>query len=491
MKTLISKISFFILFLLISGNIIAQDNTLYNMSNVPQSMNNNPAFHPKYKAFVGFPAMSNVYFDMVHTGFTYKDLFKPLAPVNGVNQWGLDLDNMLSTMKDKNYINTDFQYSLLNLGFMLRNDWYLSFSINTKVNERFKYPKLLDVINGNFREDGTPLSFSFAEDLTVYNEFGVGFSKKIDNKLYIGGKIKFLRGVGNIHAKNMTIDMYTETNPDSIYNLTFDTDFDIMTASPVEFNPTYDSQTNAWTGYDYDLEKIGLMDIIGKNKGLGFDFGATYNINDMFTVSASIIDLGFIKWSNNINSISQKGEYYVNGIDLAKYIEDYNSAKNTNTGVLDDFGKTISDTIVGLMEPKIGGDAYKTRLSTKLFLGGSYHATKWLDASALYRGYFYSGDLKSALTLSANANFLRAWSASVSWSAMYGQYNNVGVGFAYNLGIFQFYFVQDNIAATLYPVDMKMTETWIKNTKQLTYHFGVNMVFRYKKDIGLIENSKY
>ena len=468
----------------------SQNNILYNMKNVPQSVNSNPAFTSNYRFYLGLPVLSSMYLDVLNTGFTYNDLFKPDTENGG---YMFDIKNLLSGLEEKNYVVNDFQFALLSFGFKLRNDYFINFSANTKLHTEFFYSKgLFELANGNYREDQTPVKIAMGLSSTAYNEYGIGVSKKFNKQLYLGARIKFLRGIADIYSKKMGFDLYTATDDEHTYDWTINSDIEIYHSLPVASKPTYDETTGLFSGYDFDTtSKAEVKTFLGRNKGLAFDFGAVYDINDLFTVSASIVDLGSIKWSNNVNSIKQQGSYPVSGIDIAKYFEDYNSITDTTSTVFEDLPQNINDSVVGLMKPELGASSYKKSLYAKFYIGGSCHATKWLDASVLYRGYSFDGKLKSALTISANATFLRAWAASLSWSAMNGVKNNIGLGFAYNIGIFQFYILGDNIAAPLYPIDMKFSENLIKNTKQATVHFGINMVFRDKKDLALINNSRF
>ena len=70
--------------------------------------------------------------------------------------------------------------------------------------------------------------------------------------------------------------------------------------------------------FDFDSGKLGIA-----GYGFGIDLGVSYKIMDNLTVSASVLDLGFISWtkgatkiaSANPESINMKGTSYVNGID--------------------------------------------------------------------------------------------------------------------------------------------------------------------------------
>ena len=53
------------------------------------------------------------------------------------------------------------------------------------------------------------------------------------------------------------------------------------------------------------------------NPGLGFEAGAEYRFNDMFSVSAAITDLGFIKWKRDRSEIYTTKTFLVQRTDHA------------------------------------------------------------------------------------------------------------------------------------------------------------------------------
>src|SRR5690606_29461661 len=54
----------------------------------------------------------------------------------------------------------------------------------------------------------------------------------------------------------------------------------------------------------------------GGNLGVGLDLGATYEINRNWTVSASILDLGAVFHTNDVENYRAHGSYNLTGINL-------------------------------------------------------------------------------------------------------------------------------------------------------------------------------
>ncbi len=470
----------FLIFFLNNASF-AQDNILYGMKNIPQSNINNPARQPSCNTFIGIPGLSNLYIDAANTGFTFGDLVK--IDSNQLDSFTWDLANIESVMKDKNFLSIQNNITVLEFGFSLKNDFYFTFSIANRTTENLKYPKsLLELRKGNYRADGSPIQIHLGQNLSNYNEFAIGLSKKIFTNLTFGWKLKYLSGQANIQTKKMQIDWTTDVSPESNYAWTFDTDFDVRASSPQEWIIEYDSVGNIDKfAINKEFEYSNSL-IFSKNIGFALDVGFEYKPLPFLNLSASILDFGFIKWRQNPLKLKQKGQFIFDGIDIADYIGSNSDEDNNLTDEL-------IDSLMNFVNPTIDKSSYSTMLNTKIFLGAYANVAKWLDFGLLYRGYFYNKNLHSALTLSANANFLEGWAISFSYSMMHNSYNNIGLGLAFKTGPVQFYLLTDNITAAFWAVnESDLSDKMFRKTKLFSAHLGINILFcKNKTDRGLID----
>ncbi len=195
---------------LYSCNLHAQQNlTLYNMEVVPQRMYANPAFFPSYsKVNIGLPIISSGYYNLSNSGFKYSDLIRHRADDSLI----VDFDNMLSKLKDNNYLTVAVIPDLLSFGFVVKKNNYFSFNISEKVNFRFRYPKgFMEFIGkGNGGVLGQEVKFNFGIDFTHYREYGLGYSRKVNDKLTLGGKLKYLYGMENVWTEKSDISLTTD-----------------------------------------------------------------------------------------------------------------------------------------------------------------------------------------------------------------------------------------------------------------------------------------
>lgn len=482
-----SIITSFIIISAVFSETSAQNNIIFGMHKVPQTININPAKQPTCGFYLTLPVVPGIYTDFNNSSLTLSTIFK--ARADRPDSFIINQDAVTQAIKEKNYINLEANITLLSLGFKIANGYYFNFAVSNRTTQNFIYPNLMEITKGNFRQDSTPIPLHFYENITNYNEYSFGLSKQLFNNFSVGGKVKILSGIANINTEKFNFDWYTETSADSMYEWTFDTDLNIQTASILDWNLSIDS-----TGVNTNIEDaINNIDptkaIFTGNLGLAFDLGVQYNLKDKLILSASVVDLGFINWKTNPEILTQKGTFRFSGIDLAQYFNSLDAFQDGSQSISDQIITDFTDSLFNFIDLEITQEAYRTNLNTKLYAGANYFVTKWLDFGLLYRGQFYNKQLFSSYTVSANTNFMKGWSFSAGYSIMDNLYNNIGLGLAYKLGPFQMYFLSDNIAAPFWALnESELSDNWIRNTKRINFQFGINIVScRNKEDKGLIE----
>ncbi|RLD51781.1 MAG: hypothetical protein DRI94_05075 [Bacteroidetes bacterium] len=466
--------------------------TSYWMKNLPQGNYLNPAKESGCKIFIDIPVLPNFDINLTHSGFTINDAIKQ-HPFY-LDSFMIDLDGIEKALKTGNNINAETEISILNFGLALKNDLNISFGVNYKLSEFFEYPKaLIELRRGNYRKNETPLAFNFRQNLNLYREIYIGASKNFNNTLYLGAKLKYLSGYANIKTNKMDLEWYTSIKPEDMYDWTFNSDFDINAASIIPWNFT--DSAGQINGIDIDTTLISNPSsdlsslLFPKNTGLGIDLGIEYILNNRLTLSASLIDFGYISWKTNSKIMTQQATFKFSGLDIAKYIGNLNDTTGENTTLGEKIKNDMIDTLMNVFNPTIEETAYRTSLNSKIYLGANLKITNWLNTGFLYKGIFFNKSLISAWSFSANANLFKALSYSVSYTIMNASANNIGMGLAYKAGPFQMYLITDNMAAPFWAVNgSNFSDEWLKNTKTFNFSFGLNfLICGNKYDIGLME----
>ncbi len=424
------------LFFLACVNIYAQqDLVLYSMQSIPQSMYYNPALTPKSKVNIGLPGISSIYINFSNSGFSYSNLVKKGKD----DSLHIDVDNMISKLAKNNYINANAHVDLLSFGFRLKKN-YFSFNATEKINVRFLYPKdfMKLVWHGNGAFLGETLNLGFAMDASHYREYALGMARVINDKLTVGGKFKYLYGMENVNTANSTVTLKTDP---SAYDLTATADILVNTS----FNDSIPSVPA------YLFKK--------KNNGFGLDAGANYKLNDKYSFSASITDLGFITWRSDVkNYYTRNTSFTFEGIDAAQLLDTAQNPSGTDK---------LLDSLKNIFKINESAEKYTTWLSSQVFIGGNYHINEKNYAGVLLRGQFFHQSFSPSVTISYNTQLGRWLYASAGYSILNRSYNNLGLGFSVNGGPVQLYMASDNVLGMIFP----------QSSRNINLRLGINLTF--------------
>jgi len=431
-----------------------QDFILYNMHAVPQSIYANPAFRPTDTTiFIGIPVFSSAYFNFSNSGFRYTDLIKHSSSGDSLYA---DPNNMLGKLAKKNYISFGLHVDIFSFGIGIKKN-YFTFNVTEKVDARFGYSKdfmsFLWYGNGDPNTINKTINLAPSLNFTHYREYGFGWSRKINDKLTVGGKLKYLYGMENISTENSNVSIYTDPN-----------DFALTAQSNVRIN-TSGLDSNSF-GKHFN---IGNYLFKKKNSGLGIDIGGTYKFNDRITFSASVTDLGFIHWNSavtNYESHNPGASFTYNGVNYNQFVG------NNSINIGNALQKT-GDSIVKVLKVDTVHNSYTTMLSTQIYIGANYQVISNGSAGILLYGQLYDNAIHPAVTLSYNQSVGKWLSASISYSIYNRSYTDIGLGFSVHLGATQLYIVSDNILGVIFPQD----------AKNINLHAGLNLVWAHKKHV--------
>jgi hypothetical protein len=200
------------------------------------------------------------------------------------------------------------------------------------------------------------------------------------------------------------------------------------------------------------------------NGGFGFDVGATYVFFDRLTVGLSVIDIGRLKWKNDLYGYQldpATAKYTFQGIDLEKVL-------NGDTDYMQEQADSLEKNFT-FTDGRI--KSYATPLPTKIYLSGNYQIRRNLTAGLLLFSEIYRGRFAPGAAVSLNKDFGRRVSGSLSYTATQRSFNNVGLGIALTpLPPIQLYVVTDHALVTD-----------LKNLKYFTVRAGLNFVFGWDK----------
>ncbi|MBE0639033.1 MAG: hypothetical protein IH598_10980 [Bacteroidales bacterium] len=438
--------AFLVMVVFFTSNTNAQnDRSLYFLPGIPQSRYMNPANFPDHQLYVSIPVLSTVKFGLENT-MNYDDLFQQQG-----DSIYLDRDYLLDNLKDKNSINFDATVELFSLGFKVKKN-YFAFRMSDAGNFNSTITKetIRFALYGNGSEEflGKTIDLSGnAINFSYYREYAFGYTRNIDEKLNVGMNIKVLQGIANVSTNDLSFKLLTDS-----------TDFTIKATSNIDIN----------TSIPDDFEG-SIVDLVpgDKNPGFAFDFGGQYQINDKWSVSAGMLNIGFINWKSNLKNYrttNPGNEFVFEGFELSDFFED----KEFNNELLNDLLDSISDEI-GVTERAL---EYRTTLPAWLNLNANFNLTPKDQFGALLRNRFLKDQNWTTFTLAYSHSFNNRASILVSNTFTKGSYFTPGLGLTANLGPVQLFLISENVTAPLF----------VNTARFYSVHFGINIVIRPKNN---------
>ncbi len=469
MKSILFKYIFIIFLLGSSLSAMGQaPMSLYYLKNTPQSVLMNPAKEPRPNFFIGIPMVSSLtsfQSDVPLTNFIQVNSEGiPLSPLNN----GFDYGKLYDKMGDGLNLRVDQQIIPLMFGFRTKKG-YFTFSFREKVAINYGLPKGFFMLMENGTPDNTTISLKGLNmQHTIYHEFAFSYSRPINDKLTVAARIKPLFGVAATKTDFSEFEIHTSrTSYDLIANA------DILTSIPGIEDVEYDEDG---LPTDIDMEDIDSDYLLNNslsftNPGVAFDLGAVYDLNQKWSFSAALNDLGAIKWKDNLHSLSARGSYSYQGAKIDSSIID-NEAK---------IGDDILDSLLAGVNVTHDAESFRTGLSPVLYLGAEYNVNHVFSLGFLSRSIFQKDFYRQDFNFSANLNLYHRLATSVNYNIDIRGVSHLGLGVSSFIGPLQLYVMVDKIPMSYRNYTIDGDDIPIFGEMQsASVMFGLNLVFGSK-----------
>jgi hypothetical protein len=420
----------------------------YFLNHLPASNVLNPAFHPEYKYYINLPVVSSFYL-----GFESPVTFNELT-----GKWKtgdslyIDRAGIINSLEKKNYFSFEYYNELGRLG-VSAGKHYFHFSIAKVFSTKFSFDKNLVALflfgNADERFFGKNTFFDQTGiNMNLYHQMALGYSFQVSDKVTLGTGVKYLNGSINILTKKADLSLYTDNT--SNFPLTASSDLHINTSSTIS---SFDNMIDQVSGY-------GWFDLT-KNHGFGFDLGINVNASEKFSMSASVVDFGWIKWKDNVKTFrSEKPgqEFTFEGFDITEFIS--GGSFSDSLGLLDTLKSHFQ--VQELHEP------YTSHLTPKIYLASTWHLHKAHDIAAMVRTDLLEERIQPSLTINYLFKLKDFLTLYANYSIVANNYWNIGAGFSAKLGPVQLYLLND-MAYSLYSP---------REARYYNFQFGINFLFK-------------
>ena len=471
---LVYKITFCLVLMLGAGlQALAQtQNSLYFMNGIPQTNRINPARQPQCGFYIGIPILSPLSTQVTSDPLVYEDVIYPHPTedslITFLHPLG-DQDAFLNTLKPLNVILVDTRVSALSLGFETGAGFF-SLDLTVRAEANLYYPgDLASLILEGAEEGGVYNMDGLGPELSGFDEISIGWSKAFGNKWQVGVRGKALFGFGNLTVTNSELELRTSAEAWNLHS-----DMELYASLPFA-EVIYDDEGM--------IEDIIIEDEISstrpaaifkeafnpRNFGLAVDLGVDFRPSDRWLLSASVLDIGYIHWTDEVHKVSFKTDYEFNGLEVNPF--DFTGDLSFGDYVDSSFS-AIGDSLADELE-MAPAESYNSRLNPKLYIGASWWATPSINFGILSRTDFLRETIYEQLTASANFAVGRVLNFTLSYSFMNNNWKNFGTGISLNAGPLNIYAVSDNILnAAFWPQEAQAMNLW----------FGINLVFGYKQE---------
>lgn len=457
----------FLFCLFVVTNLTAQNKQLqYNFTDIPQSLMTNPGANVKYKWYVGVPFLSGISMNVGSSGFSAYDLF-----ANDGVDFNTKLRSVLSKTTHNDVLSLNQQLELFSGGFRIGtedNRSYLSFGLYQEFDFLSYVPQDIATlaIDGNKNYMGKRFNLAdLSAKVDLLSVFHIGIHKKIKDNLIVGARAKIYSSIFNASSVDNAGYIYTNTSTDSYYEQIVYSNLQLNTSGFAQYNDANNTSNAA-----ADVKK-GIL--LGGNLGLGLDLGLTYYPQSNVQFTASVIDLGYISHTKEVESYSYKGFYNYKGL-----VPHFNNENAAQANYQDFKNAIVLDTL---------HTKYTTWRPTKFNASAQYsfEEERVVDGSCNCEGtdpsIFYKSTVGAqlfamttpksplyALTAFYKRNFSRSFQMKATYTVDSFSFTNLGLGMSTKVGPVNFYVLADNL----------LSYADVSKANSLSFQLGLNVIFK-------------
>ncbi len=440
-----------VMLLLVSVSVQAQFlRTSYFMEGSHYRMQLNPALTPG-RGYFNFPVIGSFNASVNSSSLGYQDVID-IIDNSSDGDYFLSSD-FINRLDATNNLNVNLSTDIISAGWYKgKNFWSFNVGLRNDIGASvpktmFEFMREMNGVDINSIDWSDYNRTVGKESLNInsYAEVGIGFARDITSRLTVGGRVKALLGIGNmkLDINRMAVNTNLQGIAD-VENLDWsrvanDQEYANELAGKISGTGRVDVEArleSSFKGLELQENENGYVDEIKFESdklgiagyGVGIDLGASYKLLDRLTVSASILDLGFMKWSKSSTSVA-----------TARSSEDLNFDFNQPTlqGKLDEVqrfanvvgsGEVLNYDMLQMQVDENEAKSRSTSLTSTLVIGAEYALLgDWLTVGALYTSRFAKPKTLNELTFSANIRPANNFNVAASYSVLQASGKTFGV----------------------------------------------------------------
>ncbi len=208
--------------------------------------------------------------------------------------------DFLARIKDNNRLGLNMDMGILSAGFRT-GKCYHTLDLSMKAGIAMNLPGSLFEFAKNGAAGGRTQYdiFNLGAKMDSRMEIAYGFSRSVTDNIYVGARLKFLVGMARLSVvmDRMSLEM-------SEQQWAVSANGSMTTSGMLAFNINGDADISD----EFMFRGASLS-----NFGAAADFGVTWKFLKYFTLSASVLDLGFISWGNTMRATTPEVSWKFDG----------------------------------------------------------------------------------------------------------------------------------------------------------------------------------
>ena len=409
--------------------------TSYFMENSQYRLQLNPALAPT-KGFVHLPGIGHVNAAVRSNTLGFDDVLDIIENSDDADYFASE--RFMNNLKDENRALINAETDVLAVGWWQSPKAFWTISMSVKVDgdmnvQRGLFSFMRDMRGMENNDYSNYVRDMGQQELNVnaYSEIAVGYTHRFSDRFSAGLRVKGLLGLGNARLKvNKAV---VKTNLQNVAS-----DIDWSTAGPdelmqaegtasVEVDATLESSID---GLDFKFSDRGYIDDMKyetKHMGIGgvgagIDVGVEGRVVGGLSLSAALVDVGFIKWSRGSTTVAHS-----NTSDLA--FDSNNPGDVFRFSDVVGTGETLNMDMLRLYIDEGAAKSRTTHLNTSMVLGADYAFVEdKISVGVLYTNYFARVTNESELTFSFNYKPSNLVGLTASYSPLLCGGKSFGVG---------------------------------------------------------------
>lgn len=320
----------------------------------------------------------------------------------------------------------------------------IAMRLRTMSNMHFDDDFITLFTQGNALSYSRLMQGSLGLNATAMREFSLSYGRKIGKRLWAGINLKYLQGNYNLTTNRFDLSMQG-VDFENYIDVTSNAEF--LVSGPVTFS--YDAY-QIINGANFNNQDLSATEMLfgNENPGIAADFGVVFKPTDKFVLSASVTDLGSIRWKQDAQRIVQNATYRYAPADLSnsydENLEDYQKPEDVIDELTEEFKNSFK-----FNEAKT---AYTQSLPYQVYLGAQYAVGTNINAGLVYtlqRFNYFNQQL-----LATSLNMLVLNTLSLSGNVVFdGNNSYVGLGGNLNIGALQISLALNNMTAVMNPAN--------------------------------------